>query len=170
MGSQRVLKVNTFSSLSLFGSSSESSKRSILHHHHSHFHRNSFYRLGRSKRFGVPGRGGGFCCFKSYLETPEWARIMRPCFLVISTGNEASGVREPVQLEVISSHPKSTEMGGGKLEKDAFSGKNVARKCKLGEENVEFRFRKHAEATEPGRHVEALSKRMNKYNSASNTC
>ena len=104
------------------------------------------------------------------METPEWAGIMRPCFPVISTGNEASGVREPVQLEVISSHPKSTEMGRGKLEKDAFSGKKVARKCKLGEENVEFRFRKHAEATEPGRHVEALSKRMNKYNWAPSTC
>ena len=49
-----------------------------------------------------------------------------------------AGLREPEQLEVISSHPKSTEMGGGKLEKDAFSGKNVARKCKLEEENVSF--------------------------------
>ena len=58
VGSQRVLKVNTFSSLSLFGSSCESSKRSILHHHHSHFHRNSFYRLGRSKRVGVMGGRG----------------------------------------------------------------------------------------------------------------
>ena len=49
-----------------------------------------------------------------------------------------AGLREPEQLEVIISHPKSTEMGGGKLEKDAFSGKNVARKCKLEEENVSF--------------------------------
>lgn len=49
-----------------------------------------------------------------------------------------AGLREPVQLEVISSHPKSTEMGRGKAGEDAFSGKNVARKCKLGEENVSF--------------------------------
>lgn len=87
---------------------------------------------------GGVGVGVGFCCFKSYLETPEWAGILRPCFPVIAQEMRPAGLREPEQLEVISSHPKSTEMGGGKLEKDAFSGKNVARKCKLEEENVSF--------------------------------
>ena len=43
-----------FQFTSLFRSSSESRKRSILHHHHSHFHQNSFYRLGCRERF----RGG----------------------------------------------------------------------------------------------------------------
>ena len=84
--------------------------------------------------------GWGFCCFKSYLATPEWAGTVRPCFPVISTGNEASGAREPVQLEVISSHPKS-QRWAGEAGEDAFSGKNVARKCKLGEENVSFTLR-----------------------------